>query len=155
MIHTFTRLVGIPGVGNAGYVESGLIYRSAQPSGPMGYTALRDLWAIKTVLNLQDETDPDQPADMPVRWFPLCALEPVSVAKYTAILTAIEAAPKPILVHCLQGHDRTGVVCAAWRIIHGWPLADAIEEMEAYGFNPLWLPLKNSLVEFAKSAGGK
>lgn len=42
---------------------------------------------------------------------------------------------RPVLVHCEQGFHRTGILCAAFRIqMCGWPAADALAEMRAYGF---------------------
>jgi tyrosine-protein phosphatase SIW14 len=47
-------------------------------------------------------------------------------------------APKPILVHCARGSDRTGVVIAMYRIIfQNWTKEEAIKEMRdgGYGFH--------------------
>ncbi len=42
----------------------------------------------------------------------------------------------PIYVHCLHGVDRTGIVCAAYRIeIQNWSVDKAIEEMKQLGFH--------------------
>ncbi len=42
---------------------------------------------------------------------------------------------RPVLVHCEQGFHRSGLLCAAYRVrCSGWPLEQAIEEMETYGF---------------------
>jgi len=41
----------------------------------------------------------------------------------------------PVLVHCMQGADRTGVVVAAYRVVaQGWPKEEAIREMRQGGF---------------------
>lgn len=53
--------------------------------------------------------------------------------------------PRPLLVHCREGVDRTGVVCAYYRVVaEGWSPADAIEEMLSLGFHHwryrYWLP---------------
>ena len=41
----------------------------------------------------------------------------------------------PLLVHCLHGSDRTGVVIAMYRIINqGWSKQQAIDELENGGF---------------------
>ena len=153
-MHTFLRTVGIPGVSNFGTVDGDAgIYRSACPEAPLGYGALK-LQGVKTVLCLQQE-DPDEPSGLKLLWYPLFAPMPVPLEQYVTILAGIENAPKPLLIHCLQGHDRTGVVCAAYRLTHGWSLTDAIEEMKAYGFLEIWIPLMDSLKAFAKSIGVK
>ncbi len=41
-----------------------------------------------------------------------------------------------VYVHCLQAVDRTGLVCASWRVkVRHWSIRDAIEEMDLYGFH--------------------
>jgi protein tyrosine phosphatase (PTP) superfamily phosphohydrolase (DUF442 family) len=41
----------------------------------------------------------------------------------------------PVLVHCLHGSDRTGTMCALYRIaVQGWSKEDAIREMTNGGF---------------------
>ena len=47
----------------------------------------------------------------------------------------------PVFVHCQYGADRTGVMCAIYRIaVQGWSKEDAIEEMTkgGFGFHSLW-----------------
>ena len=42
----------------------------------------------------------------------------------------------PVLVHCLHGADRTGTMCAVYRIaVQGWTKDEAIREMTEGGFN--------------------
>lgn len=42
-----------------------------------------------------------------------------------------------LLIHCTHGRDRTGFVCAAWRIlVNKWPLEKAWDEMKQYGWTP-------------------
>lgn len=50
-----------------------------------------------------------------------------------------------VYVHCLHGVDRTGFMCAAYRIkVQGWSPDRAIEEMLALGFHqfPYWFWLR-------------
>jgi tyrosine-protein phosphatase SIW14 len=54
-------------------------------------------------------------------------------------LKAIQAGPKPVLVHCQQGADRTGAVIAAYRVIvQGWSKDEAIAELKKGGFGFHW-----------------
>ncbi|HEX7917405.1 hypothetical protein [Rudaea sp.] len=46
-----------------------------------------------------------------------------------------------MLIHCWHGADRTGVVCAAYRmVVQGWSKADARAEMfdGGFGYHAVW-----------------
>jgi protein tyrosine/serine phosphatase len=56
----------------------------------------------------------------------------------------------PVLVHCLHGSDRTGTMCALYRIaIQGWSKEDALKEMVegGYGFHGVFQNLLDYLDE--------
>ncbi len=54
-------------------------------------------------------------------------------------LRILKTAPKPIVVHCAHGSDRTGVTIAMYRIIfQNWNKDEAIEEMKRGGYNYHW-----------------
>jgi hypothetical protein len=55
----------------------------------------------------------------------------------------------PVFVHCEYGADRTGLMCAMYRIVvcH-WTKQEAIAETEKGGFHFSW----NSLVSFIQKA---
>jgi protein tyrosine phosphatase (PTP) superfamily phosphohydrolase (DUF442 family) len=58
-------------------------------------------------------------------------------------LASIRDAPKPVLVHCWHGSDRTGAVVAAYRIaFQGWTQEQAIDELVngGYGFHASTYP---------------
>jgi protein tyrosine/serine phosphatase len=47
----------------------------------------------------------------------------------------------PILVHCQHGADRTGMMCAVYRVaVQGWTKDEALKEMTEgkYNFHPIW-----------------
>ncbi|MDQ0394656.1 tyrosine-protein phosphatase [Labrys monachus] len=47
----------------------------------------------------------------------------------------------PVLLHCQHGADRTGLVCALYRILdENWSKADALAEMKRgdYGYHAVW-----------------
>ena len=59
------------------------------------------------------------------------------------VLASIRAAPKPVLVHCWHGSDRTGAVVAAYRIaFQGWTQEQAIDELVngGHGFHAASYP---------------
>lgn len=50
----------------------------------------------------------------------------------------------PFLVHCQHGADRTGTMCAVYRIaVQGWTKEEAIKEMTegGFGFHGIWANL--------------
>jgi protein tyrosine/serine phosphatase len=61
------------------------------------------------------------------------------------VLAIIQEAPKPVLISCRAGVDRTGVIAAAYRVlVDGMSPDRAIEEMD--GFHSPWNPLNNRYV---------
>jgi protein tyrosine/serine phosphatase len=52
----------------------------------------------------------------------------------------------PVFVHCQRGADRTGMICAMYRVVLcGWPKDAAVQEMKegGFAFNPGWENLAN------------
>ena len=63
----------------------------------------------------------------------------VSEEDIVKALRAIQAAPKPVLVHCQYGADRSGVVLAMYRVvIQNWTKEDALAEMTQGGYRVHW-----------------
>lgn len=63
-------------------------------------------------------------------------------------LRAINDSPKPVLVHCLHGADRTGLIIALYRIVfQGWTKEEAKAEMMdgGYGFHSLWMNIPREI----------
>lgn len=61
------------------------------------------------------------------------------------VLAIIQEAPKPVLISCRAGVDRTGVIAAAYRVlVDGMSREEAIKEMD--GFHSPWNPLNNRYV---------
>lgn len=132
--------VQIPGVGNS-YKICDELYRSAQPESE-GFTALYKL-GVRSVLNLREYHSDTQKA----RHTPLFLMAyPVAAGELTAAdvencLGLIARAPKPVLVHCWHGSDRTGTVVAAYRIVfQNWSVEEAEKEFrdERFGYHEFW-----------------
>ena len=61
------------------------------------------------------------------------------------VLAIIQKAPKPVLISCRAGVDRTGIITAAYRmLVQGWSAQQAISDMD--GFHSPWDPLNNRYV---------
>ena len=141
----------VEGVPNLYRVDTNL-YRSAQPSA-LGMRNLEKL-GVRTVIDLRTfHSDRDELAgtallndslDMKA-WH----IEDEDVVGALRLLCDEEKGP--FLVHCQQGADRTGVVCAMYRVVvQGWTKDAAIKEMVdgGYGFHPFW----KSIVRYVRDA---
>ena len=121
------NLAGVPNL----FKVSDDLYRSAQPDS-QGMKNLKQL-GIKTVVNLrsfhtdQDELGNTGPAGehiYMVAWHP----EKEEAVRFLKIVS--DSTKTPVLVHCQHGSDRTGTMCAIYRVaVQGWSKEEAIAEM--------------------------
>jgi uncharacterized protein (TIGR01244 family) len=54
----------------------------------------------------------------------------------------------PVLLHCLHGADRTGMMAAMYRMLYqGWPREKAIDELKngGYGYHAVWKNIEKYL----------
>ena len=66
------------------------------------------------------------------------------VVRFLQIITNPKS--QPVLVHCEHGSDRTGAMCAIYRIAaEGWTEKEAIKEMKegGYGFHKVFFNLEH------------
>lgn len=94
---------------------------------------------IKTIINLRNVIDDEgelKETQLTEVRIPMRAKK-ITYDDVVTTLCAIEAAEKPVLIHCLHGSDRTGCMVAAYRMLHGMSKEDAILEFqqEKYGYN--------------------
>lgn len=130
-----------PGLSNFYQVTTNL-YRGAQP-GSRGMAELKSM-GIKVVLNLRGlHSDKQELLGVGLKQDRL-PMEPwhVSDKDVIAFLKLVTNTNNlPMFVHCQRGADRTGLMCAMYRVvICGWTKDEAIAEMKEGGFhfNPLW-----------------
>ena len=118
------------------YKVSDALYRGAQPTAE-GLQELQKL-GIKTVINLRESNgDQARLAELGVAYehIPMSAfhLKDDDVVRFLRI--AGDQGHAPIFVHCQRGADRTGLMCAVYRIgVQGWTKDQAIAEMTQGGF---------------------
>jgi len=140
-----------PGIRNFYQVTTNL-YRGAQPTAE-GMKQLKAM-GIKTVINLRAfHSDRDEVVGTGLKSVrfetkPWHAEEEDVVGFLKA---AAETNNLPAFVHCERGADRTGMMCAMYRVVVcGWTKAEAIDEMKngGFDFNPAW----RDLVSFIEKA---
>lgn len=123
------------GVPNFHRVSGGL-YRGAQPT-PDGMRNLKAM-GVRTIVNLRHlHSDLDEIGLTGLAYERLYVdplhPEDKEVARFLQIAT--DPARRPVFVHCKYGADRTGLMCAAYRVVaEGWTKEQAIAEWTRGGF---------------------
>ena len=162
------ELAGVPNL----HKVCDTLYRSAQPTAK-GMLNLKKM-GIKTILNLRSfHSDRDEIGDCRLAYerIPMKAWHPEreDVVRFLQIVT--DSKRTPVLVHCQHGADRTGTMCAIYRVaVEGWTKDEALREMTAggFGFHKIWedLPVwirdldieavkKEAGIKIAETAGKK
>ena len=131
----------LPGLKNFHKVSDEL-YRGAQPTAE-GMEQLKKL-GIKTIINLRLlHSDRDEIVNIGLNyehirmttWNP----EIEDAVRFLKIVT--DSNRTPVFVHCKHGADRTGTMCAIYRIaVQNWTKEQAIQEMTQgdFGFHSIW-----------------
>ena len=133
--------------GNFHTVEEGMLYRSAQLDKDGLKSAIRNN-KIRSVLNLRgahpgqawydEEIAVSQALGVAHYDYGISAYRIVTNHQISEILDIIRGAPKPLLVHCKSGADRTGLVSALYRLASGGANADQADQQLSimYGHFP-------------------
>ena len=118
------------------------LFRGAQPSAA-GMKELERL-GIRTVINLRSlHSDKDEASGTSLRLehIRLIALDidPDDMLRFLRMVGRKENGP--FYVHCQHGSDRTGTMCAIYRMImQDWPREESIKEMTqgGFGYHKIW-----------------
>lgn len=133
--------IKVTGVTNFHKVSDDL-YRGAQPTKE-GMEELKKL-GIKTIINLRsDHSDEDElkGIDLSYKEIPMTAAKPQVEDMISFLNIVTDSNNTPVFVHCRYGADRTGTICALYRIaVQGWSKDEAIQEMTkgGFGFHSIW-----------------
>lgn len=146
------RFAAVP-IENFAQVGEGL-YRGAQPDAA-GFGALRDL-GIRTVLSFREKHSDRAQAEaagLAVVEIPLHAFidsdPPTDDEVRTFFETVLDPEKRPVYFHCAYGKDRTGTMCALYRIeVDGWTPAEAFAEMQRFGFHEQYGDLREFVLGY-------
>jgi protein tyrosine phosphatase (PTP) superfamily phosphohydrolase (DUF442 family) len=147
----WAQRIEVAGIKNCFQVTTNL-YRGAQPMAE-GMVHLKAM-GIKTVVNLRAwHSDKDKVAGAGLKSVRF-ETEPwrgdeEDVVRFLKVVT--DTNNLPAFVHCERGADRTGMMCAMYRIVVcDWTKPEAIAEMKdgGFGFNLVW----HDLVVFVEKA---
>lgn len=137
------------------YRVSDELYRCEQPEKK----DIADLQAlgIRSILNLRRWNS--DPKALEQAGFKLIVermeADDLTMDNLVAALRQIKAAPKPVLLHCWHGSDRTGSVVAAYRIVfQNWTPTAALDELRygGFGYHEKWFPNIITLFETLDAA---
>ncbi len=117
------RIIYLDEQGNFHVVTKGQLYRSAQmDNDELAYYLRR--YHIKSVLNLRGKSPASQWYKTEIRIskklgvkhydYGFSASHLLSIKKMRTVIALLEKLPKPILIHCKAGADRSGLVAALW-----------------------------------------
>ncbi|MCI7070948.1 MAG: dual specificity protein phosphatase family protein [Bacteroides pyogenes] len=111
------------------------VYRSEQPSS-IDFKVLEE-YGIGEILNLRNRhSDDDEAKGTGLTLHRVrTKAHAINEKQLIASLRIIYHRKRPVLIHCHHGSDRTGAVCALYRIVfQGFSKERAIEEMVRGGF---------------------
>ena len=152
MSSAYGEKLKIRGVPNPGKINEGL-YRGAQPN-EQGLEELKKL-GITTIVDLRaedrakSEWERQQAEKLGMRFvhIPIAGFAAPTNEEVAQFLSLFRDSQQKIFVHCLLGEDRTGVFVATYRMsAQKWPVAQAVREMNSFGFNGFWHPAMKAFV---------
>lgn len=132
------------------------LWRGGQPQYE-GFVELKDK-GVKTIVNLREEPSLIAEERALVRELGLefvsIPLRPFDIPDHRNVdqflELMLEAKNHSVFVHCLHGMDRTGIMCAVYRMsAHDWGFQDAYDEMIRMGFHETFDNLRQVVVKYA------
>jgi len=107
--------------GNVHVIEPGLAIRSAELS-PDQLKSVIDLYGIRSIISLvrpeperswyRDELAVSATRNLARYEFPLSTTKELTSEQLAQLLSIMRTAPKPVLIHCKNGSDRSGLAAA-------------------------------------------
>jgi protein tyrosine phosphatase (PTP) superfamily phosphohydrolase (DUF442 family) len=133
------KMDGVPNL----HKVSDTLYRSAQPTAE-GMKSLREKLGIKTIISLRSfHSDRDEigKTELGYEHITMKAWHPEEKEAVRFLQIVTDPKRQPVLVHCQHGADRTGTMCAIYRItVQKRSKEAAVKEMRegGFGFHEIW-----------------
>ncbi|PZP39031.1 MAG: protein tyrosine phosphatase [Pseudomonas fluorescens] len=149
--------------GNFSIYKENTLYRSATLSHHEWKEILREHPPFRSVLNLRGVNDEAEwykrekslSAEKGIAFYTLgmSANHQPDMVTMETLVEMMRAAPKPLLVHCKQGADRTGLALALYAYaIDGKPAAEAARQMSLFWGHFPWLTSRTGAMDKAFAA---
>lgn len=121
-------------------------YRSAELTGKE-FTEKVNQYQLKSVINLrgenlpyhwyQDESVTLKQLNVPLYNVRLSSYILPSMSQLRSLVTTLESAPKPTLIHCASGADRSGLASAMVILLHNGTINEAKQQTSWY-YGAIW-----------------
>lgn len=120
------------------------IYRGPRPTAE-NLQYLKTM-GVRSILDLENDSDAISAekaiaGELGIKFesLPMSEVFAPSPEKILLAVDKLKTLPRPVLVHCRKGHDRTGYVIASYRILEQqWDLNNAFRECLDMGHSPLY-----------------
>lgn len=134
--------------------EDGL-YRGGRISS-LQVKQLAETYKVKTIISLETywsapgvkHDEIDTAAELGIKFIHI-PMQPMGDVHADLVWKAVELLrneARPIYLHCYRGSERTGLVIAAYRMKYeNWTYGQATDEMDKYGFSPMFNEWKKML----------
>lgn len=145
-------------------VVVGEVFRSAQPSGK-DIERISGVYGIKSVLNLrgarpgsawyEQEIAASKHAGIEHIDFAMSSTKELSIERARELVEVMRRAPKPLLIHCEAGVNRTGLASALYlAAISARKPEDAELQLSLiYGYVPVWLTERYAMMRSYEKMG--
>ncbi len=146
--HTWATPITLPACENL-FEVTPTLFRSAQPTAKALQTL--EAFGIKTVINLRNNHTDDAEAkntELVLHQVPINTWN-INEDQIIEALAHIKTSPQPVLVHCMHGADRTGLVIAMYRVVEeGWSKEEALNELQngGFGYHSVWSNIPKMLL---------
>ena len=131
--------------GNFYTITPGEAYRSAQPGAKKLERYLKQ-YGIKSIINLrgknpdkawyQEELKVSKDSGAALYSVALSSKHPPDEKELKELIRIFNNAPRPVLIHCKRGADRTGLVAAMWKVfVDKEPKREAKKQLSPFYFH--------------------